>query len=159
VFLGDDSTTKIVGRGRVRLTLQDGRSRTLPGVLHILGLERNLIYVSKMSDAGVHTLFQKDTCKMVRGVMVLMKGVQIGTLYKLLGNVDSTGCNNIIVPEVDSNSTHSTQLGLSRFNPTRQVLVKMTRPCYGTRGWDILEKKDFELCITKVWSKIFLNVI
>jgi hypothetical protein len=39
---------------------------------------------------------------MVMGVMVLMKGVRIGTLYKLLGNVDSTGCNNIVVPEVDS---------------------------------------------------------
>jgi hypothetical protein len=45
-------------------------------VLHIPGLERNLIFVSKMSDAGVHTLFQKDSCKMVRGAMVLMKGVQ-----------------------------------------------------------------------------------
>jgi hypothetical protein len=57
VFLGDDSITKIVGRGRVRLILQDGRSRTLPSVLHILGLDRNLISVNKMSDAGVHTLF------------------------------------------------------------------------------------------------------
>jgi hypothetical protein len=57
-----------------------------------------------MSDARVHTLFQKDTCKIVRGVMVLMKGVQIGTLYNLLGNVNSTGCNDIIVPEVDSTS-------------------------------------------------------
>jgi hypothetical protein len=58
-------------------------------VIHILGLERNLIYVSKMSDLGVHTLFQKDSCEMVRGEMVLMKGVCIGTLYKLLWNVNS----------------------------------------------------------------------
>jgi hypothetical protein len=28
-----------------------------------------------------------------QGVMVLMKGVQIGTLYKLLASVDSTGCS------------------------------------------------------------------
>jgi hypothetical protein len=75
VFLGDDSTTRIVGRGRVQMTLQDGRKRTLPGVLHILGLEKNLIFVSKMSDTGVHTLFQKDLCNMVRGVMVLMRGI------------------------------------------------------------------------------------
>jgi hypothetical protein len=74
MFLGDDSTTKIVGRGRVRLILQDGRSITLPGVLHISGLEINLISVSKMSDARLHTLFQKDSCKMVKGVAVLMKG-------------------------------------------------------------------------------------
>ena len=60
------------------------------GVLHILDLARNLIFVSKMSDAEVHILFQKDSCKMVRGAMVLMKGVQIGTLYKILGNVNLT---------------------------------------------------------------------
>jgi hypothetical protein len=80
-------------------------------VLHIPGLERNLISVSKMSDVGVHTLFQKDSCKMVRGAMVLMKGVRIGTLYNFLGSVNSIGCNNIIVPEVDltSNRLHLTR--------------------------------------------------
>jgi hypothetical protein len=39
---------------------------------------------------------------MVRGEMILMKEVSIGTLYKLLGSVDSTGCNNIVVYEVES---------------------------------------------------------
>ena len=58
-----------------------------------------------MSDVGFHTLFHKDMCKMVKGVMVLIKGVQIGTLYNLLGNVNSIGCNNIVVPEFDSNLT------------------------------------------------------
>jgi len=57
VFLGDNLTTTIVEQGRIILILQDGRSRTLPGVLHILGLVRNLIYVSNMSDSSMHTLF------------------------------------------------------------------------------------------------------
>jgi hypothetical protein len=87
-------------------------------VLHIPSLARNLIYVSKMSDPGVHTLFQKDSCKMVRGAMVLMRGVRIGTLYNLLGNVDSTGCNNIVAPEINSNVTRlnsiSTQIDSTR---------------------------------------------
>jgi hypothetical protein len=55
-----------------------------------------------MSDDGVHTLFPNDSCKMFRGAMVLMKGVHIGTLYKILGNFDSIGYNNIVVIEVDS---------------------------------------------------------
>jgi hypothetical protein len=57
VLLGDDLTTKIFGWGIVRLILHDERNITLPGVLHILGLEKSLIFVSKMSDVGVHTLF------------------------------------------------------------------------------------------------------
>ena len=47
VFLGDDSPKKIMGCGRVKLLLNDGRIRTLLCVLHILGLARNLISVSK----------------------------------------------------------------------------------------------------------------
>jgi hypothetical protein len=65
VFLGNDSETRIIGRGRVKLRLIDGRIRTLPGVLHIPGMARNLIYVSKMEDAGVKIIFEKGTCRMV----------------------------------------------------------------------------------------------
>jgi hypothetical protein len=85
------------------LILQDGRSITLPSVLHILGLEINLIFFIKMSGVGVHTLFQNNTCKMVRVAMLLMKGVQIGSLYNLIGNFKLTGCNDIVVLDVDSN--------------------------------------------------------
>jgi hypothetical protein len=84
--------------------------------------------------------------------MVLMKGVQIGTLYKLLGSVESNGCNNIIVPKVDSNSTRLELTQAESIQTTRQVIINSTRPCYGMRGWDTLEKKEFELCIKKVWS-------
>ena len=57
VFLGDDRKVRIVGRGKVKLNLQCGRIRKLPGVLHIPALARNLIYVSKMDDASVKTMF------------------------------------------------------------------------------------------------------
>eukprot|EP00253_Pinus_taeda_P025954 PITA_25954 len=65
VFLGDDRKARIIGRGKVKLKLQGGRVRTLPSVLHIPALARNLIFVSKLDDAGVKTVFEKDTCKMV----------------------------------------------------------------------------------------------
>jgi hypothetical protein len=64
-FLGDDSPKKITRHGRVKLLLNDGRIKTLLGVLHILGLVRNLISVSKMPDVGVKTVFEKERCKMV----------------------------------------------------------------------------------------------
>jgi hypothetical protein len=55
--------------------LKDGRSITLPSVLHISSLERKIIYIRRKSDACVHTLFHNDMFKMVKGVMVLMRGV------------------------------------------------------------------------------------
>jgi len=60
-LLGYDSPTRIVGRGKIWLILQDGRKGTLLGVLHLPGLERNLISIRKMGDVGVHTTFVKDT--------------------------------------------------------------------------------------------------
>jgi transposase InsO family protein len=100
VYLGKDSTTRIIGRGRVKLRIIDGRIRTLSSVLHIPGMARNLISVRKMEDAGVKPIFEKGTCRMVRGEMVLMKGVWFGTLYKMLGSTISDGCNSSIVPDI-----------------------------------------------------------
>ena len=75
VLLGDDRKARIIGRRKFKLKLQGGRIRTLPGVLHIPTLAKNLISVSKMDDAGVKIVFEKDTCKMVQGALVLMWGV------------------------------------------------------------------------------------
>lgn len=58
-FLGDESTTKIIGHEIVKLFLKDGRIITLPGVFHIPKLAKNLIYINNMSDAGVHIMFEK----------------------------------------------------------------------------------------------------
>jgi hypothetical protein len=82
VFLGDESTTKITGQGKFKFQLMDGRITTLPGVLHIPRLVRNSISLRKMDDAGVKTVFEKETCRMVQAI-VLLKGVWIGNLYKL----------------------------------------------------------------------------
>jgi hypothetical protein len=78
----------------------DGRIRTLHGVMDIQGLAKNLIYIRKIDDAWVKTMFEKETSRMVRGEMVLLKGVHIGTLYKLLGSTISDGYNSFIVPEI-----------------------------------------------------------
>ena len=52
-----------------------------------------------MDDAGVKTMFEKDACKMVRGALVLMRGVRTGTLYKLQGSTVIDGCNSSVVPD------------------------------------------------------------
>lgn len=61
-----------------------GRIKTLPNVLYIPGLVKNLVSISKMNDAGVKTIFKKDNCKMVQGALILTRGVHIRNLYKLL---------------------------------------------------------------------------
>jgi hypothetical protein len=55
--------------------------------------------------------------------MVLMKGVRIGTLYKLLGNVDSTRCNRIFAPEIKLTVT-LLNLMSTQIDSTRAKLVQ-----------------------------------
>ena len=56
--------------------------------------------MSKMSDASVHTILEKDKCKMVsRNNGIVERGVWIGTLHKLLGRTIISGCNGTIVTE------------------------------------------------------------
>ena len=57
-----------------------------------------------MDDAGAKTVFEKDACKMVRGALVLMRGVRIGTLYKLQGSSVIDGCNSSVVPDSGAES-------------------------------------------------------
>ena len=104
VLLGDDRRARIVRHGKVKLKLQGGRIRTLPGVLNIPALARNLISVSKMDDAGVKIVFEKDACKKIRRALVLMRGVQTRTLYKLQCCTIIDGCNSSMVPESGAES-------------------------------------------------------
>jgi hypothetical protein len=79
------------------LRLIYGRIIALHVVLHIRGLGENLIYVRKMDDVGVKAIFEKETCRMVRGAMVLLKGFQFGNIYKMKERTISDGCNSSIV--------------------------------------------------------------
>ena len=103
MYLGDYSPTSIIGYGRVKLKLKDGRIITFPRVLHSPNLARNLISVRKMDVAGVKTMCGYGGCKMVRGSMVLIRGVWYGTLYKLLGGTIIDECNSSVVPEEGGN--------------------------------------------------------
>jgi hypothetical protein len=82
------------------LRLIDGRTITPLDVLHIPDLTINFISIRKMDDAGVRKLFGKETCRMVRGAMVLLKGVSFGTLYNMQGTNISDGCNSSILSNI-----------------------------------------------------------
>jgi len=105
------------------------------GVLHIPALARNLISVSKLDDAGVKTVFEKDTSKIVQGALVLMRGVRIGKLYKLQGRTVVDGFNISVVPE----------------NEAENLVFLEKIPCYGIKGLDILERRAFKYFLIKVW--------
>ena len=79
--MGDNSVLDIVGQGNIYVKFSNGRIKRFDGVLHILGLARNFLSVSKLIDAGVHVWFYEAGAKMVRGAMVIARGSRLGILY------------------------------------------------------------------------------
>jgi hypothetical protein len=125
----------------------DENIRMLPRDLHIPGLAINLIFVSKVDDVGVKILFEKETCRMVRGEMVLLKGVWIGTLYNMQGRTISEGCNSSIVFEI----------GAKEEKKLLESLEK--RLCCGIKDWGILERRDLIYYVVNLWLKVCLNAL
>lgn len=82
VFSGDNTSHKIIGRGKVKLMFREGKVNSLFGVLHKLGLLGNLISTTKMNDLDVQLVFSKNCCKMDNGAMVLAKGIRYRILFK-----------------------------------------------------------------------------
>lgn len=74
---------------------------------------------------------------MVQGAMVLMRGVQIGSLYKLLGRRDTNGCVNKVIHEP---------------NEISFCLVDSTMILHQRMGH--IGEKVFVICTVKVWSKL-----
>ncbi|GFP82775.1 retrovirus-related pol polyprotein from transposon tnt 1-94 [Phtheirospermum japonicum] len=71
VMLGDDTAVQITGRGRVKLRMKDDTIKTLPNVMHIPSMSKNLLSVGTMADSGVNFSCDKDSCKMTRGSIVI----------------------------------------------------------------------------------------
>lgn len=108
VLLGDDTAVQIVGRGRVKLRMSDGMVKTIPDVMHIPLMSRNLLSVGTMADSGIIFSCDKNSCKMTRDSIVIARGVRHRTLYKLLGDTVIVGSS--FVSENAKEDGHNTSM-------------------------------------------------
>lgn len=75
-------------------------------MLHIPRLKRNLLSVKKLINVGVQVVFSKARCKMIKGAMVIAKGVRFGTLYKLEVYIVECNRTSIKIKSVDTSSKY-----------------------------------------------------
>ena len=99
VHLADDETLKIVGKGDIRLKLQNQTTWKLQGVRHVPGLRRNLISVGQLDGEGYCTTFSGHEWKITKGALVIARGKKTGTLY-----VTSNLENIVAVADADGKS-------------------------------------------------------
>ncbi|KAG9453140.1 hypothetical protein H6P81_006044 [Aristolochia fimbriata] len=86
VMMANNSTCRAIGKGSVRLKMHDGVITTLTDVRYVPDLKRNLISLGTLDSIGCKYSAEGGAMKVSRGVLTVMKGRKIGTLYVLDGS-------------------------------------------------------------------------
>ena len=84
--MGDDHPCNIEGIGIVRIKMVDGIVRELKKVRYVPQLKRNLISVGDLEALGLVISIRDGILKVIKGSMVVMKGIRRGNVYYLKGS-------------------------------------------------------------------------
>ncbi|KAK6137231.1 hypothetical protein DH2020_029020 [Rehmannia glutinosa] len=83
LFMGNSSTSNIVGLGKVVLKMTSGKELTLVDVLHVLDIRKNLVSGPLLSKAGFRLVFESDKFVMTKNGLCLCKGYLDKGLFKM----------------------------------------------------------------------------
>ena len=76
---------RVIGIGVIKLKLHDNSILELKQVKHVLDLKRNLISLRMLDQIGCVVKVQQGTMSVVKGSLVLLKGIRKNGLYVLEG--------------------------------------------------------------------------
>ncbi|KAH9752684.1 hypothetical protein KPL71_014795 [Citrus sinensis] len=111
VLMGNNASCKVIGIGSVRLKMSDGIIRELDNVRHIPELKRNLISLSMLDKAGCCIRLESSSLKVIKGSLILMKGVMQHGLYILQGSAITGDVGVVIKQELDKTLLWHFRLG------------------------------------------------
>lgn len=84
IYFGDDSGYEIKGCGDIPVKLPSGDIKHLKNVLYVLGIKKNLISVSMITDQDMQVQFFKNGCVIQDSKLeTVATGVRVGNLYRL----------------------------------------------------------------------------
>ncbi|KAG8498862.1 hypothetical protein CXB51_005663 [Gossypium anomalum] len=137
VHMENDSSSKVLGIGTVKIKMHDGMIRTLSDVKYVPDLRKNLISLSILDLKGYRINIELSGIKVSRGALVLFKGKRIDSLYILEG---STVTGEIgrpsSVTELKSTHLERRQLGHRR---EKGMIVSLKRGSLLDTGFEKLE--------------------
>lgn len=109
IKLGDSFTCEINGIGNIFCEFPNGSLFTLQNVRHVSALTKSLISIGQLDDIDYHSVFGSQSWKIMKGSMVIAKGVKCGSLYPM--HVSSINKNVVAINELPSTSLWNCRLG------------------------------------------------
>ncbi|KAG8478329.1 hypothetical protein CXB51_028050 [Gossypium anomalum] len=87
VRMGNDSSSKLIGIGTVKIKMHDGTIRTLSDVRYVPNLRKNLISLSTLDLKGCRINIESSGIKVSHKAFILLKGKRTGSIYILEGSI------------------------------------------------------------------------
>jgi hypothetical protein len=97
VKTGDDTTHPITQIGKVPLSMQDGQTKYLKDVLHVLTITKKLVFLGQMVEQGLQVTFNPNGCfvkNMKNQGKLIAKGERNGRMFTL--DVDMPEVNSML---------------------------------------------------------------
>ncbi|RVW42300.1 Retrovirus-related Pol polyprotein from transposon TNT 1-94 [Vitis vinifera] len=102
LFMGNSSSSKVEGRGKVILKMTSGKELTLNDVLHVPDIRKNLVSGSLLSKNGFKLVFVSDKFVHTKNEMFVGKGYLSDGLFKM--NVMTVVPKSINNNKIDSSA-------------------------------------------------------
>jgi hypothetical protein len=83
LFMGNSSTAKVEGKGKVILKMTSGKELTLNDVLHVPNIRKNLVSGSLLSKNGFKLVFESDKFILTKSGAYVGKGYLSNGLFKM----------------------------------------------------------------------------
>lgn len=99
ILMGNNAPYKTIGIETIKFKMFDGIVQTLNDVRYVLDLKKNLISLRALNLSGWKYSVEGGMLKVINGIMVVMKSLKAGNLYKLIKSVAISGATIIIDDE------------------------------------------------------------
>ncbi|KAK2994968.1 hypothetical protein RJ640_017429 [Escallonia rubra] len=90
VLIGNDVACKVVEIGSIQIRMHDGIVRTLTDVRHVAELRKKLISMCTLDSNGCSYRAAGGVMRIMKGALVVMKGLKQNSLYLLQGSTVTT---------------------------------------------------------------------
>ncbi|GFZ19216.1 hypothetical protein Acr_27g0009550 [Actinidia rufa] len=91
IWMANNTSSRVVGRGSVQFRMADGRSVTLTEVSHVPNIRKNLISIGMLDSKGCSFEASGGILRVFKGNKEMLWGKKTRGLYRLEGNVQTGG--------------------------------------------------------------------
>ena len=125
LFMGNSSTSKVEGKGKVILKMTYGKELTLNNVLHVPEIRKKLVSGSLLSKKGFRLVFESDKFVLTKSGIYVGKGYMSNGLFKMnvmtiLSDFNNKNTSSAYMLE-SSNIWHG-RLGHVNFDTLRKLM-------------------------------------